>query len=258
MGIAVNRTVQSLVMIVVAAIVLQISFTDVHLRYVKAGLQPYLAASGVLLLVVGLVTLIYDAWEGSLAGAGGKHRARAADAACCGHGTGGSGPRSAWLLVLPIAAIIMIAPPSLGSYAASKSGTATSVAKQKNPKSIYPALPTGDVVPLSMLDYAARATFERGASLQGREVKLVGFISPRQGGGVYLTRMMMMCCAADSRPIKVGMSGKTGTLKADQWVEVRGTYHNKFDKDPANGEEIPYLKVSSLKHIEQPQNPYDG
>ncbi|NUS72484.1 MAG: TIGR03943 family protein [Corynebacteriales bacterium] len=249
-----SKTVQSMVMIVVAALVLQMSFTDVHLRYVKADLQPYLVASGILLLLVGVVTLGYEMWQSLFVA---EAKPSASDAACCGHSENGSGPRSAWLLVLPIAALVLIAPPTLGSYAASKSGTATSVAKQQNPRSIYPALPEGDVVPLSMLDYAARATFERGASLAGREVKLVGFISPREGGGVYLTRMMMMCCAADSRPIKVGMSGDVGKLKSDQWVEVRGQYVNKFDTDPANGEEIPYIKVSSLKRVEQPENPYD-
>lgn len=253
-----SREVQSALLIIIGGVLLRLSLTDLHLRYVKSGLQPYLVATAVVLIVIGLATLYYDLVAAGRKHVGaGKHRTPVAEPACCATSQP-HGPRSAWFLVLPIAAVLLIAPPSLGAYSASRTGTATGVAQQRNPESVYPALPAGDPVPLPVIDYAARAVFEKGASLQGRRVTLVGFASPRPDGGSYLTRMMMVCCAADSRPIKVGLAGKTGKLRSDQWYEVTGSYDSKVDKDATNGEEIPFLKVTATRAVPAPENPYDG
>jgi uncharacterized repeat protein (TIGR03943 family) len=169
-----------------------------------------------------------------------------------GHGHGHSGPRVAWLLVVPVFAIFLIGPPALGSYAASRGGT--SVAKQSD----YAPLPAGDPVTLPVLDYASRAVWDRGASLADRRVRLTGFVSPRPGGGVYLTRMILTCCAADGRPVKVGLSGDVpGRLPADTWIEVTGRYDPRVDKDRANNESIPYLRAESIREVTQPTQPYE-
>jgi uncharacterized repeat protein (TIGR03943 family) len=167
-------------------------------------------------------------------------------------GHGHSGPRVAWLLVVPVFAIFLIGPPALGSYAASRGGT--SVAKQSD----YAPLPAGDPVTLPVLDYASRAVWDRGASLGDRRVRLTGFVSPRPGGGVYLTRMILTCCAADGRPVKVGLSGDVpGPLPADTWIEVTGRYDERVDKDRANNESIPYLRAESIREVAQPTQPYE-
>ena len=110
----------------------------------------------------------------------------------------------------------------------------------------------------TVLDYATRAVFERGASLEGRTVTLSGFTSPREGGGVRLTRMILTCCAADGRPVKITLSGDLPSkLKADTWIQVTGTYDKRLDNDSVNGEKIPYFKVDSLKRIPKPAQPYE-
>jgi uncharacterized repeat protein (TIGR03943 family) len=169
-----------------------------------------------------------------------------------GHRHDHSGPRVAWLLVVPVFAIFLIGPPALGSYAASRGGT--SVAKQSD----YAPLPSGDPVTLPVLDYASRAVWDRGASLADRRVRLTGFVSPRPGGGVYLTRMILTCCAADGRPVKVGLSGDAPVrLPADTWIEVTGRYDPKVDKDRANNETIPFLEAESIREVTQPTQPYE-
>ncbi|MGI8647017.1 MAG: TIGR03943 family protein [Acidimicrobiales bacterium] len=283
-----NRETQSLVMLLVGGAALRISVTDVYLRYVREGLRPFLIVSAGILLLVGAVTLWREMRERTRAdrqrgqrgpqGYGtpqvsshydGKHRAatdslsfsqqagRAVDSKVgpAPHGHGHGGPWVAWLLIVPVLAIFLIAPPALGSFAAERSGT--SIAAPVN--SDYPPLPGGDPAPLTVLDYATRAVFEGDASLRDRAVKLTGFTSRREGGGVRLTRIILTCCAADGRPVKITMVGElTRNLAADTWVEVVGHYDKRLDIDPANGEKIPYLRVSSLRKVAKPTNPYDG
>ncbi len=59
--------------------------------------------------------------------------------------------------------------------------------------------------------------------------------------------------------MKITMAGEPmHNLAADTWVEVVGHYDKRLDTDPANGEKIPYLRVSSLRKVAKPTNPYDG
>jgi uncharacterized repeat protein (TIGR03943 family) len=113
-------------------------------------------------------------------------------------------------------------------------------------------------VTVTVLDYASRAVWDSGASLTDRRVRVTGFVSPRPGGGTYLTRMVLTCCAADGRPVKVGLSGQTPAgLDPDTWVEVVGRYDPRTDKDRANDETIPYLEVESVRVVEEPVQPYE-
>ena len=83
-------------------------------------------------------------------------------------------------------------------------------------------------------------------------------MSQGPGERQVLTRMMLSCCAADGRPIKVGMEGSPPAGVADdQWVEVVGRYTATTEKDPINGEEIPYIEVIEWRPIEAPRNQYE-
>jgi uncharacterized repeat protein (TIGR03943 family) len=160
----------------------------------------------------------------------------------------------AWLLVLPMAVLLLIAPSALGSYSASRSGTALAVSQNSD----FPPLPSGDPVRLSVLDYASRAVFDQGRSLGGRQVTLSGFLLANAGGW-YLTRMVITCCAADAQPIKVGLAGGVPAgLAANNWLEVTGRYSTKVDHDGVNGETIPYLEVTAARPIAAPKQQYDS
>jgi uncharacterized repeat protein (TIGR03943 family) len=244
----VNREAQSVVLFLLGGAILRISVTDVYLRYVKEGLRPFLLAAGALLVVIAAVTLYREVFGRTAQG-----EDEAAEELHDGEHHHHGGPRVAWLLVLPVFAVFLVGPPALGSYAASRGGT--SVARQSD----YAPLPAGDPVPLPVLDYASRAVWDRGASLGDRRVRLTGFISPApSGGGVYLTRMVLTCCAADGRPVKVGLSGDVPAgLAPDTWLEVIGRYDERTDRDTANDETIPYLAVESVRSVSQPAQPYE-
>jgi uncharacterized repeat protein (TIGR03943 family) len=169
------------------------------------------------------------------------------------HGHAHRDPAVAWLLVLPVAAIFLIAPPALGSYAANR---ATSAALAQT--SDFPPLPAGDPVPMAVIDYATRAVWDKGKTMQGRTIRVSGFLTPRPGGGFYLTRIMLTCCAADGRPIKLGMEGDVPQgAKADDWVELEGEYSARVDHNDATRETIAFIRVKTHRPIAQPAEPYE-
>ena len=150
--------------------------------------------------------------------------------------------------------LLLIAPSALGSYSASRSGTALGAAQSSD----FPPLPSGDPVRVSVLDYASRAVFDKGQSLTGRQITLSGFLLAAPDGW-YLTRMVITCCAADAQPVKVGLTGSVPAgLSANEWLEVTGRYTAKVDRDGVNGETIPYLDVSSAHQVAAPKEQYDS
>ncbi|WEO96237.1 TIGR03943 family protein [Streptomyces sp. FXJ1.172] len=258
-----NRQAQAAVMFLLGAALLHAGGTDLYLRYVKAGLQPLLLASGVVLIAAALATVWYERK---------RHRSRThthahpeghPDSHSEGHPGGHSEdhseahahpePRISWLLLLPLLALILIAPPALGSYSALRSGTAL-----QKPYGLR-ALPGGSgPVPLSVVDYASRAAYGQGRSLGARPVRVTGFLALDGSGAPYLVRMALNCCAADAQPVKIALTGQLPpVLRPDAWLEVTGTYTPRLSRDPVNNGPIPYLKVTSARPVPVPHDPYD-
>jgi uncharacterized repeat protein (TIGR03943 family) len=242
----VRRDAQAVLLLLVGGTLLKISFTGTYIRYVKPGLLPLLLAAGFVLVAVAAVTL------GQVLRGHGRGGDKAGHAE---HGHGHGGGKIAWLLLLPTLTLLVFAPPAIGSYQADRNGTALG----SQPSSDFAPLPAGDPVRVSLLDYAGRAVFEEGRSLQGRRVSMSGFIIAGQGGQPYLARMIVTCCAADARPIKLGLMGALPTgLVQDQWVEIVGTYTDRIDHDAVNGEVIPYVLVEALRTIPTPEAQYES
>ncbi|WP_327024536.1 TIGR03943 family putative permease subunit [Micromonospora sp. NBC_01739] len=237
-----NRQAQGVLLLLFGGAVLRASLTDLYLRYVKEGLRPFLIAAGLLLVVAAIMTLWYEL------------RPAADDPAVEHDGHPHHEPRVGWLLILPVLGLLLVAPPALGSYAASQSGTALNAPRQSD----YPPLPDADPAPVSVLDYAARALFDRGASIGDRRVQLTGFLTTGGDGRPILARMVLSCCAADGRPVKLGLAGEVPVgLPDDTWVEVVGRYSDRIGRDPVNDAEIPYLQVESWRRIPTPKQQYD-
>jgi uncharacterized repeat protein (TIGR03943 family) len=264
-----RKDAQAVLLLLLGGTLLKISFTGTYVRYVKAGLLPLLVIAGVVLVTVALATL----WQvirrplRILVTGGGAHAKAAThfkDAAddhpadetgeipdVHGHGE----PRVGWLLLLPALALLLFAPPALGSYQASRNGTALS----SRAESDFAPLPEGDPVKVSLLEYASRAVFDEGRSLEGRRVALSGFIIAGPNGQPYLARLVVACCAADARPIKVGLTGDVPSdLVADRWIEVVGTFTDRTDRDPVNEDVIPYLQVAETRDLPAPEQPYES
>lgn len=231
-----NRQAQAAVMFLLGAALLHAGATDLYLRYVKAGLRPLLLASGAVLIAAAVATAWYERGRGRTAEKDHTHPE----------------PRVAWLLLLPLLALILIAPPALGSYSALRSGTAL-----QKPYG-YDTLPAGDPVPLSVVDYASRAAYDHGRSLHGRPVRVTGFLALDHSGAPYLVRMALNCCAADAQPVKIALTGELPpVLRPDAWLEVTGTYSPRLTHDPVNNGPVPYLDVTTARPVPVPHDPYD-
>ncbi|MBL7261745.1 TIGR03943 family putative permease subunit [Paractinoplanes lichenicola] len=236
-----NRLTQGVILLLFGGAILRASFTDLYLRYVKEGLRPFLIATGVLLVAAAVMTIWYS-W---------RFPAEHDDD---GHGHSEHGPGVGWLLILPVLGLLLVAPPALGSYAANQAG---SVAAAPVGDSDYPPLPEGSTVELSLIDYASRALFDEGKSLTGRDLKLTGFITTAPDGAPMLARMVLSCCAADGRPIKLGLTGRAPIdVPADTWVQVTGVYTGQRGKDPVNNVDVAFLEVKSWQEVPQPKQPY--
>jgi uncharacterized repeat protein (TIGR03943 family) len=230
-------------MLLFGGAVLKAGLTDIHLRYVKAALQPFLIGTGVLLVVAAAMTLVHHLRPGP------------AETSADGHAHTHHEPGVGWLLILPVVGLLLVTPPALGSYAAGQSGSALAGAQAE---AKFGPLPPGDPVALSLMGYATRAVFDSGRTLTGRQVRLIGFVTAGPDGQPVLTRMAMACCAADGRPIKVGLTGDIRVdAPADTWIQVVGTYHTRVDKDPVNQADVPFLAVTSWQKTPAPRQPYE-
>jgi len=108
-----DRRSQAAILFLVGAMALYLGGSDAALAYVKAGLQPLLLASGVILVGLGLVAAV--------------RYGRDQD----GHEP--HGPRVAWLLALPPLTLALIAPPALGAFAASRQAVRPPPTNQTSP-----------------------------------------------------------------------------------------------------------------------------
>jgi uncharacterized repeat protein (TIGR03943 family) len=235
----VNRVAQASVLGLLGGAVLYTGLTDLHLRYVKAGLSPLLLAAGVVLVVAAIVTIWFE-WRRPRAAAHQtepEHRE----------------PRISWLLVLPLLALIFVAPPPPGSYAAMRTGTAL-----QEPWDLSD-LPAGDPVQLGLVDYAGRAVYDHGRTLGDRRITTSGFISLDEGGAPYLVRMVLNCCAADAQPVKVGLTGQIpAILQPDTWYEITGSYTDRQAVDPINNGVIPFIDVVQARPVPAPDDGYES
>lgn len=246
-----SREAQAIVLLVLGGALVHAGATDLYLRYVRAGLQPLLLAAGVVLIIAAVATAWYE-WRP-------QKTALTADlkpGTDARHGRPEHPhrePRICWLLLLPLLGLSLVAPPALGSYSATNTGTAL---RQVGVPASMP--PTGPLQ-LGVLDYARRAVYDDGRSLAGRPITLTGFITADRDGAPYLTRMILNCCAADAQPVKVRLSGRIPpVLQPDTWFAVTGTYTARQTTDPINHGPIPFIDVDRADPISAPPDPYES
>jgi uncharacterized repeat protein (TIGR03943 family) len=243
-------------MLLLGTACIRIGFDGSYLYYVKPILRWPLVASGVLVAALGVLGLLgalrKPAGQDHAAHGHAEHADHTAQADGCAEGDHNHVPRVAWLLTLPVFAILLIAPGPLGAYAAARdSGTVAQPAGDSD----FPPLPATDPAPLPLFEYAVRAVWDEGRSLFERDVDLLGFVSKRPEGGWYLTRIQLACCAADGIATKVEVSGDVPQLPEDTWVRVVGRWQPSTNPDPS--EAIPAMRAVSVTQVAAPADPYE-
>jgi uncharacterized repeat protein (TIGR03943 family) len=236
-----RRETQNILLVLLGGALLKISFTGTYLRYVKPSHQWLLIAGGFVMILLAAVSIVREV-----------RGARDVD----GHGHVHSA-RSAWLLVLPVLAVFLVGPPPLGSDSVARAaGNAPAAPSNEGEGSeLFPPLPAGDPVAVTLSDFSARAAWDRGNSLDDRKARLVGFVV-QEGDDTYVARLAIACCAADAFPVKVKLLGKElSDLPDDSWIETDVTLRSG-SATRAN-EYVPSVTTHSVRQIAQPENPYE-
>ena len=220
--------------LLVGAVLLRLTVSGTYERYVRPGMGPFLLVAGALVALLGVVGIVR-----ALRGVDDGH-AHGHDHA---HGLG-----VGWLLLAPIAALLLVAPPTLGAYGVNRAGAI----KVKPGKAFFKPLRRADApVEMTLLEYVERAQEHKGASFRKVPVKLTGFVAGGEAGAFRLARYQIACCAADATPVVVEVAGTSGTPPSeDQWVTVTGTFQR-------GGGQLPRLFATSVAEIPAPNGPYE-
>jgi uncharacterized repeat protein (TIGR03943 family) len=222
-----------------------------YLAYLKPAMRIPLLAAGMVMLVLGTLTLLRAIVVGDEPEAHTEGH---------GHGHGHGGPQVAWLLALPLLALVLVDPPALGADAARRdtAGAAAEPAAGDRFDPLPP--PTDGAVTLKLGDFVTRAYYDEARSLAGVPVRLTGFVvrDPDVPDGYQLTRFVMACCAGDAFPMQVTVRGLDSAPPADDtWVEVVGEWIPPEDPTARGAESGAAIELSLQAEIPEPTYPYE-
>ena len=244
-----RRNVAGLVVVFVGAAVVQLATSNTYLRYVKPGMRWMLLAAGAILIVLAVADVLADTRKKPATEDADAHEHQADD----GHGHGHLLPRAAWLLLIPIFALLVVDPPALGADAAQRQSPVA--AKPISPKghSWLADSAQGDVpVSLAVRDYAVWAVWEKD-TMKGRNFQLTGFVTPGKNGTWYVSRIGLTCCVADGTAFMVEARGRSAPPK-NQWITVTGEWAEPTKQ--ADGD-VAALTITGVRNVTPPANPYE-
>ncbi|WP_024875737.1 TIGR03943 family putative permease subunit [Saccharomonospora piscinae] len=253
-----RRETQNLLLVLLGGALLKIALTGDYLRYVKPSHQPWLFGAAAVMLGLGLVAIGRDIVRtrahapASGDGPHGEHHEHH------DHHEHSHDARPAWLLLLPVLAVFLVAPPALGADSVRRDAEAGVVQGGREPASPFPPLPPGEVVPLSVTEFVTRAGWDSAHSLAGRTVSLTGFVVHGEGG-TMLARLVIGCCAADASAVRVRLVGPAAAelrdTPDDTWLTVTGTVVP--GTATADTGYRPHLTVRTAREVAAPADPYE-
>jgi len=236
-----SRT-QAFVLLLFGGALLRLATTDALLRYVRPVARPWVLLAGAAIVALALWSL-FASRSGSGSGSD-AHDAEVVDE----HGHHGAS-RAAWLVLAPVIAILVVAPPALGAFTAKR----LPVSAITPPSRDFPALRGADPVRISLLDYYSRAAFGAGTTLAGHRLTMTAFVLRPEPDGFQVARLAITCCAADAQPVVVAVQASTPAPARDTWVTVTGTFAGMSPTDAT----VPVLRADAVTPVGQPSNPYD-
>jgi uncharacterized repeat protein (TIGR03943 family) len=246
-----TRDTQHVLLVLVGGVLIKIVLDGSYLRYVRPWSATPVLVAGVVLVAVALVSLVRDL----------RGRPPTGDHGHDHHPDGRAGP-AAWLLVLPVLALLLVVPPALGSGALAGFGARAA------PTVATPAdepLPPGEAPDLGLLDVVSRTAADPHGPVTEREITVTGFVaaSPAGAPGLDLARLVISCCAADASAVRLHLADPAGRLagvvpggaEGDRWVTIRGRIVAGTGT-PSDGH-VPTLSVTAWWPIATPDPVYE-
>ncbi|MEJ2861662.1 TIGR03943 family putative permease subunit [Actinomycetospora flava] len=246
-----SRDTQHVLLVLVGGVLVKIVLDGSYLRYVRPWSAVPVLAAGFVLIAVAVVAIVRDL-RGRTAADGHDH----------GHDDR-AGP-SAWMLVLPVLALLLVVPPALGSAAVGGVGAraAPVAAVADDP------VPAGEAPVLGLLDVVSRTAADPFGPLTSRDVTVVGFLVPARhppagAAPVDLARLVITCCAADASTVRIHLADPAGQMRetgpggdgGDRWVAVRGRV--VAGTGGAADGHVPTLAVTSWSPVATPEPVYE-
>ncbi|MEU4249408.1 TIGR03943 family protein [Amycolatopsis sp. NPDC026612] len=240
-----KRETQNILLILLGGALVKIAVNGDYLRYVKPAQQPWIITGGAVMVLLGAVAIVRDLVAARASASLGHG----------GHGGHAHSARPAWLLLVPVLAVFLVAPPALGADSVIRSEARVPASAASATAAAFPPLPAGAVVPLTVNEFVSRAGWDAAGTLDGRTVSLTGFVVHTEGS-TLLARLVISCCAADAFPVTVRLrGGEADHLASDAWIQVTGqvvpgtaTKTNSYTPD---------FTPASLTTVPAPKDPYE-
>lgn len=237
-----------------AGLTLWLSLTDAFYRYLRPTMRPWLVAAGVFVAGLALATAV-TAWRESR-----RDGAVSARPSVAG-----------WLLVVPLVIALSTDPGALGAFAVrQQAGGYVPVGDFDLDAHLRSHTWGGQVPSLQLHQFLAAAKDDdEQRLLADTTVRLTGFVvhdrgadgGPDPDGGFTLARLMIGCCAGDASGLLVAVRGHDGPRPDEEaWVEVTGRFDPALtaaQPQDAIAGSVPVLAVSSLRHVDEPREPYE-
>ncbi|GAA3362025.1 TIGR03943 family putative permease subunit [Saccharopolyspora gregorii] len=259
-----RRETQNLLLVLLGGALLKIALTGTYLRYVKPALFPWLIGTGVVMVLLAAVAIVRDIRAA-------RARARADDPFAAPpephehepaeHAAHEHRGRSPWMLLLPVFAIFLVAPPALGADSIGRGQQTAAPERPTGASALFDELPPGPAPELSVSEFITRVVWDGSGALEQRAVRLRGFVvHPADGPArTQLARMRISCCAADASPVLIDLAGPAAdalaTTPQDSWIEVTGTLRAGSATE-ANGQ-VPTFDITGARGIPAPDDPYE-
>jgi uncharacterized repeat protein (TIGR03943 family) len=208
---------------------IRLALTGQHRQFVRAGLGPFLVVSGIVLCGLALFTLFARPVTD-------EHLDHHHDDTSHSVGPG-------WLLLLPVIALFVVAPPPLGSWGLGQVGSSS-----RSEQNWAPLPDSASPVSLRLRELVGRAS---GApkTLSGRVFVLEGFVS-RTGSPFAIARYSISCCAADAQGAEVIVEGVPSTAAVDSWVRVTAAYQEMRN-------DAVVVRATSIELVPSPGEPFE-
>ncbi|MEV5717963.1 TIGR03943 family protein [Amycolatopsis mediterranei] len=243
-----KRETQNILLILLGGALVKIAVNGDYLRYVKPAQQPWIITGGAVMVLLGAVAIVRDLVASRRAVPDeheepDEHEGHAHSA------------RPAWLLLVPVLAVFLVAPPALGADSVIRTEARVPSSAAVANAAAFPPLPAGNVVPLPVNEFVSRAGWDSAGTLTGRTVSLTGFVV-HTDGSTLLARLVISCCAADAFPVTVRLrGGEADHLASDAWIQVTGeVVPGTATKDNSY---TPDLTPTSVTPVPTPKDPYE-
>ncbi|MEV6445367.1 TIGR03943 family protein [Amycolatopsis sp. NPDC051716] len=243
-----KRETQNILLILLGGALVKIAVNGDYLRYVKPAQQPWIIAGGAVMVLLGAVAIVRDLVAS-------RRAVPAEHAEHDGHDGHAHSARPAWLLLVPVLAVFLVAPPALGADSVIRTEARVPASAAVADAAAFPPLPAGNVVPLAVNEFVSRAGWDSAGTLTGRTVSLTGFVV-HTDGSTLLARLVISCCAADAFPVTVRLRGGAADhLPSDAWIQVTGeVVPGTATKDNSY---TPDFTPTSVTPVPTPKDPYE-